>query len=324
MATSLLEAYKKRLAVAESVHQRTHNGAKMSPQKKLLVATCLNNTSKFINEAFDHSAPTQRSALGDYKRFCLNIANISLPNLILPELMLTQPMTSFTGFVTYLRYVAGTQKGGVSVGDMFNSVYSLGEMTEDRMRYTSSAVADEFTGLTKAADQSVKLEWTPVASVKKIVVTNKDGVVGYVPVDKLKFDSPVTDATSTIQAQHNRPGMTGLTTDGAAKIDLSTIYKDEAGTVEDEGNFTDLTGATVKVLYIYNNVEIPQKVEPTSLPTLKAQMTAISLRAHARRIAIYYSQISAFQAKQDYGFDLGDQLAQQAQGELAYKLKLVA
>ena len=324
MATSLLEAYKKRLAVAESVHQRTHNGAKMSPQKKLLVATCLNNTSKFINEAFDQSAPTQRSALGDYKRFCLNIANISLPNLILPELMLTQPMTSFTGFVTYLRYVAGTAKGGVGIGDMFNSVYSLGEMTEDRMRYTSSAVADEFTGLTKADNQAVKLEWTPVASVKKIVVTNKDGVVGYVPVSKLTFDNAVEDADNSIQVQHNRVGMTGLTKDGAAKIDLSTIYSDEAGTVPAESGFDDLTGATVKVLYIYNNIEIPQKVEPTSLPTLKARMTAISLQAHARRIAIYYSQISAFQAKQDYGFDLGDQLAQQAQGELAYKLKLVA
>lgn len=311
MATNLLEAYKKRLAVAESVHQRTHNGAKMSPQKKLLVATCLNNISKFINEAFDHQAPTQRSALGDYKKFCLNVANVSLPNLILPELMLTQPMTSFTGFVTYLRYVAGTAKGGVKVGDMFNSVYSLGEMTPERERYTSSAVSEEFTsGISASDDIKVNLHWTPVASVHSVIAIDSEGKEKILEADNYSFTKAGLAGESapyvSIQEQHNQEGMTGLTTDGELKLDLSST------------GLSDVE--KVKVLYFYNNVEIPQKVEPTSLPTLKAQMTAISLRAHARRIAIYYSQISAFQAKQDYGFDLGDQLAQQAQGELAYEI----
>ena len=34
----------------------------------------------------------------------------------------------------------------------------------------------------------------------------------------------------------------------------------------------------------------------------------------------YYSQIAAYQAKTDYGFDLGDQLSEKAVGELQYKL----
>ncbi len=34
----------------------------------------------------------------------------------------------------------------------------------------------------------------------------------------------------------------------------------------------------------------------------------------------YYSQIAAFQAKTDYGFDLGDSLAEQAVGELQYEI----
>ena len=32
------------------------------------------------------------------------------------------------------------------------------------------------------------------------------------------------------------------------------------------------------------------------------------------------SQIAAFQAKTDYGMDLGDQLAEKAVGELSYKI----
>ena len=34
----------------------------------------------------------------------------------------------------------------------------------------------------------------------------------------------------------------------------------------------------------------------------------------------YYSQIAAYQAKTDYGVDLGDQLAEKAVGELAYEI----
>lgn len=68
--STLLEAYKNRLAISEAVHQKSHNGAKMSADKKMLIASCLNNTSKFLNEAFESSAATQRSSLGDFKKFC--------------------------------------------------------------------------------------------------------------------------------------------------------------------------------------------------------------------------------------------------------------
>ena len=72
----------------------------------------------------------------------------------------------------------------------------------------------------------------------------------------------------------------------------------------------------VKVAYIYNNVKIPQN----DLPIVNAEMKSIPLIAKARRIAIYYSQMAAFQAKNDYGFDLGDQLAEKAVGQLSYEI----
>ena len=49
-------------------------------------------------------------------------------------------------------------------------------------------------------------------------------------------------------------------------------------------------------------------------------MKSIPLIAKARRLATYFSQIAAFQAKTDYGFDLGDSLAEQAVGELQYEV----
>ena len=80
----------------------------------------------------------------------------------------------------------------------------------------------------------------------------------------------------------------------------------------------EVTGATgkVKVGYIYDNIVIPQN----DLPILNAHMDGKELHAKARRIAIYYSQMAAFQAKTEMGIDLGEVLATQACAELSYEI----
>lgn len=100
MAT-LLEQYGKRLQVSEAVYKKSHLGESMDKQRKLVVATCLNNTSKFLNEAFQASEGTQRSNMGEFKKFCLNLVTVALPNLIANEIVMVSPMTSITGFITY-------------------------------------------------------------------------------------------------------------------------------------------------------------------------------------------------------------------------------
>lgn len=292
MAKNLLESYAKRIALAESIHKKSHNGAAMSVQKKVALAAMLENTSKFMNEAFETSAATQRSAMGDYKRFCLNITNLAVPNLILPEIMLVQPMTSIAGYVTYVKYSAGIDKGGVKVNDLFNSPYHMGKMDEDRARYTSDTISESHTvvagDIVTDTSKSFTLDWAPVLGIKKLMI----GDTKY----------------SVVAA-------------GSEVVDTSVSFDTNTGKVsfnKDDTKFA--VGAVVKVLYIYDNVIIPQQETPTSLPTLKASMASVDLHAHARRIAIYYSQIAAFQASNDYGFDMGQQLAAQAQGELQYEI----
>ena len=282
---NLLEAYKNRLAISESVHQKSHNGARMSSSKKLMIASVLSNTSKFMNEAFESSAATQRSALGDYKKFCLNVATVALPNLILPELMLTQPMTSISGYVTYMKYVAGVNKGGVKEDALFNGVYSLGKMDKDgnRARYTT--------------DRAVE-----AIETKEVVVT------------------AATDGAEAVTANAIVFAWTPVQPD-SVKVLVNGEYEPLSTTTIADGSkvFIAPEGAT-KVAYVYDNVVIPQQSTPTAIPTLKAHMNHIDLHAHARRIAVYYSQIAAFQAKTDYGYDLAEQLSAQAQGELAYEI----
>ena len=84
---NLIESYKNRLAIAESVHQKSHNGAKMSAQKKLMIASVLHNTSRFLNEAFQGAAATQRADIGDYLRTeKTDINMIETVALFIPEM----------------------------------------------------------------------------------------------------------------------------------------------------------------------------------------------------------------------------------------------
>ena len=258
MANVLLEKYAKKLQLAEAVYQKRHNGESMDSMRKITVAKCLDNVNKFLNEAFESSMGTQRSAMGDYKRFCIALTNVGLPNLIAFDLVHVSPMSSMYGNVAYIEYVKGTTKGESHEGDMTNNIWALGDVD---VNYTGNAVVETVTG---SETNISALGFTPVAG--------------------------------TLQAN------TG--TDGAW----------EDVTVGSDGAIT-ITGAT-KVKYLYDNVIIPQE----TLPTLKAELKNIGLEARARRIAVFYSQMAAFQAKTDYGFDLADGLAEQAVGQLSYEI----
>ena len=92
MATkSLFEAYKNRLSVANSYFGKTHEGRQMSQNQKLVTAKCLENVNRFMNEAFDASVGTQRSDMGMFKKFCMNLTTVSLPNLIAHDLVIVHP-----------------------------------------------------------------------------------------------------------------------------------------------------------------------------------------------------------------------------------------
>lgn len=268
MAKNLLEAYKNRLAISESVYGKAHMGEKMDSNKKLAVAKCLENTNSFLNEAFDSAAATQRSDMGLWKKFCLNLTTVALPNLISHELVIVHPMSSMSGYITYIEYSAGTTKGETTQGDVFNSPFALGKVDQN---YTANAVVETVENFQSG---TTKIAWTPIA-----------------------LD------------ENNAPIIKFLDENGAA-LEATGVE------VAADGTVTATVSGVKKIAYKYDNVVIPQN----DLPTLKAEMKSIPLIAKARRIAVYYSQIAAFQAKTDYGVDLGDQLAEKAVGQLSYEI----
>ena len=274
MANMLLEKYAKRISLAESVYQKRHNGESMDSLRKITVAKCLDNVNRFLNEAFESSMGTQRSAMGDYKKFCIALTTVGLPNLIAFDLVAVSPMSSITGNVAYIEYVKGTTKGESKEGDLVNGIWELG--TPDP-NYTGQAVVEPVESFTSG---TTAVAFKQGAANVRLLDTNG------AQVDDADGEHP-----ATINAD------TGVITQTSFKSGKSA---------------TDVK----KIAYTYDNVIIPQE----TLPTLKAELKNIGLEAKARRIAVFYSQIAAFQAKTDYGFDLADGLAEQAVGQLSYEI----
>ena len=201
--------------------------------------------------------------MGLFKKFTLNLTTVVLPNLIAHDLVLVQPMASASGYIAYIKYTAGSNKGATTRGDVLNDPFKLGSVDPS---YTSSAVVEEFTGDGTAV--KFALAWTPVVALGKVFVDGAE--------------------------------VAGSTVNEAGEVTLAAAPANDKKVIA----------------YTYDNVVIPQN----ELPTIKAELAHLSLVAKARRVAIYYSQIAAFQAKTDHGIDLGDQLAEKAVGQLAYEI----
>ncbi len=236
-----------------------------------------------------------------------------------------------------LDYVAGSDKGGVRRGDLFNGVYGLGKMDENRMNYTGERVVE----ILPAGEQAMTLAWTPV--VDSIKVMKLDGSeVDFRVIDAADLTYFFDKRLNPFHAADDMAHQSAIIADPDANENAVAHARDlqlgqYAQPVANPDNgwrggygtnaknkeeakkailLNEVAAETLRVAYVYDNTVIPQD----DLPILSAHLNSVQLRARARRIAIYFSQIAAFQAQTDYGFNLGDQLAEQAVGELAYEI----
>ena len=85
----------------------------------------------------------------------MNLTTVALPNLIANDLVIVHPMTSMSGYITYIQYLAGTTKGATTQGDLFNSPFKLGDVDPT---YTADRVVEPV----EAGTGAQALAWTPV------------------------------------------------------------------------------------------------------------------------------------------------------------------
>ena len=74
MANKLIESYKPRIQLAENLYMRK-TGQKLSADNKLVMATCLDNCRKFLNESVRGTAGigVQLADMGAIKQMALDV-----------------------------------------------------------------------------------------------------------------------------------------------------------------------------------------------------------------------------------------------------------
>ena len=188
----LTEAYANKLNISEKVYKAKTDGAEMNPLLKTVIARTIANTSAFLNEAFADSVGTQMAALQQNKKFCIDLTTVALANLIANDLVIVAPMKSETGFIQYIKIVAGSNKGNIKQGDEFNTPFAYHKMNDDRMNYTSANVV---VSVNKPA--TFKLP-SFAQGVKEIEATKEDGKVEKVPVTDTKAEITLPENTVSV------------------------------------------------------------------------------------------------------------------------------
>jgi hypothetical protein len=133
------------------------------------------------------------------------------------------------------------------------------------------------------------------------VIIETIGADGKLTFDEASGDK-ILDEGFTYMAEDSHAPMT-------AKYKVNGVYTNDISGIK-EGD---------KVAYVLDRFQMTQ-VPATEIPAIGPRMKHIPLVAEPRRIAVRYDQITAFQAKTDYGFSLDKQIAEQACGELAYEI----
>lgn len=166
-----------------------------------------------------------------------------------------------------------------------------------------------------------------VAYLKYVSKTTKGGVNAGDEFNSVFGLGQMTDARKNFTSQvivESGAGPAALTVkaDGLVYEDGGAVKRATYKSILADGSA--VYGATidvsaVKFAYVSEEFQMEQ-VPALDIPTIGPKMEHIALVAEPRRIAVRYDQITAFQAKTDYGFSLDKQIAEQACGELAYEI----
>lgn len=220
-----------------------------------------------------------------------------------------------SGYITYLKYTLGSNKGASNQGDVYNTPFSLAQMRNGERvpfdaDYTSAKVVD--TGTTPT-DGKIHMHWNPVIpKTVKLTTYKADGTVDKVYLD-VNGDGTFYNVTgksvsTKVSACGNTYNVDVIVTPALTDTDkvtgLAVIYgkgstsrtdgKPDAcyGTSTAPNRGLDVAvnatvvgltaGTNYELSYVYNNIYIPQN----DLPLLNVEMDSIPLIAKARRIAI--------------------------------------
>lgn len=200
--------------VESAANIRKARGLDTTYERKLATAVCLENTKRQLKvmESINGSA-TQIGAIGQYKRYSLDMVGALIPSLIAPDIVSIQALDNRVGMVNILKYQYGDN------GKTFNSPFGLDQDNNYAAGIVTKkpASATKISGLKPGANiknvQGVTTFEKEVDANGDLTITGgdtaKDAVIFYdldnvpvkAPTIKLDIDSiPITAEAYKLQA----------------------------------------------------------------------------------------------------------------------------
>jgi len=247
--------------------------------------------------------------------------------MIAQELVLVKPMTAFNTVIYYREYALGTRKGGAGgIGEVApfaaamsaydqsqwnakNIINGWGtadfmKMDEDRQNYTGERVTET---IGDPAPASFVASFGPVK--KGAFIDPADGTAHDVRVIHLDLTEEYFDIADN---QPVTPSMTAfMRGQDADNVQPANMEGKFAGRVVT--GYAPAVGD--RVAYIYDNAYIPAE----QIPSVVMRTRKRPVQAKIRRINYMFSKLAAWEAKNEYGFDLQAEMAQQCANEIEYE-----
>jgi len=261
-------------------------GKRMDVDRKIILASCLENTNSTLRNASDLYETTMPSDVGPFKKFALELVSAVVPSLVAYDIVSVQPMSNRIGEIRYIKYLYGTKKGSVAAGTEYSSALNF---TGGNFNYSSEIIDTEVIGTSGETQYVGNLEYTPVRpgtvqiTVGSSVITD-DGAGNLLAPAGILAAAPATHKVSYA--------------DGAFDFTLAAVADSD-----------------ISATYEYN-----LENNPNNIPQIDIKMEIIPVLARSRKLRALYAFESAYDMQRDYGVDINAALVANIASEIRHEI----
>lgn len=282
------------------VVSEAYGNKELSLDRQVALAICLENTQMQITRVSQAlNEVTQPTDVGLFRKYAINLVAAVMPNLIANDIVSVQGMTAKTGEVRYLKLLYGSNKGGISSGDLMRSTFVAGD---GKTTYSSETVDGESLGTVGENNYTGNFAWLPIRpgsisiSIDNVILRDVDAGNG-------KGTLVAFSATGT-------PDNTYLSSStGTNFIDYSS------GAYDITLNNAAVTTSAPIATYDYNS-----EVAPATVPEVNLKIDTLPMTARPRKLKVLYSFDAAFDMQRDYGTKINTELTAYTAAQIKYEI----
>ena len=267
-----------------------------SKEKKVMMAQTLEN----LQDRMRFVEATNPMAIGAYKKYAIDIANVVTANLIAPELVGVQTLEGRNGIVRYFNFNYGRDKGTTKKGDVFNS--SLNLPKNDPLYGSKIVDGEEFTlGNGDGGTTHYTFKWAPIMlPTFSIKLTGTDNQTHILISDN--FGRLFTDGNENQLGTITPAGVLDLNAGIGSGIAVAT-YRYNNEVVRDDGTPYGHDGGYGGAGYV-------------NIPTADVEIGAVPVFADVYAMNATWSTMAEYDLMKETKMSMRDILQTQIVGEL--------